>query len=320
MKRLLYISVLVACGGGGSSTPDAPPDAAPIEIDAPMDGLATHRYVVSVLKVPSTNNQAREFGLDLNGDLTVDNQLGMVMGTLAGQGFQIQAQTTTSVDRGEILMLPELRADALTASTLPATFTIFKGANPSPPACAGTTDTTCRKHLTGTAFFQIAPDSPNDTPLTGTIVNSTLTAGPGHLTLVTHLMGAMPIALDLIGARVKLTMLADGTIGGGNIGGGVKQTDLDTKVYPQMQMGLMASVMKDCPTPTAPDCGCAPNTTGKTSLNLFDTMPKNCAITVDEVKNNTLIQSLFAPDVTLEGQPCVSIGVSITAVGAKYTK
>lgn len=27
---------------------------------------------------------------------------------------------------------------------------------------------------------------------------------------------------------------------------------------------------------------------------------------------------LFAPDVTLEGQPAVSIGVQITAVGAKF--
>lgn len=317
MKRLVYISLLAACGGGSGSSP---PDAAPIEIDAPMDGLTTHRYVVSALKVPTNNTQAREFGLDLDNNGVVDNQLGMVMGTLAGQGFDTQAQATTSVDRGTILMLPELRADAIAQSTLPATFTIFKGANPSPAACAGAADTTCRKHLTGTASFQIAADSAHDTPLTGSIVNSTLTAGPGHLQLITNMMGTTPITLDLIGARVKLTMLADGSIGGGIIAGGVKQTDLDAKVYPQMQMAMMASVAADCTTPTAADCGCKANSTGKTSLDLFDTTPKNCAITVDEIKNNTLIQSLFAPDVTLEGQQAVSIGVSVAAIAAKYTK
>lgn len=315
--RSLVVTLLAACGGGGSSTPDAVEIDAPV--DAPPDGLTTHRYVVSQLNVPTNDHQAREFGLDLDGDLVVDNQLGMVMGTYAGQGIDTQGPTSAAVDRGSILMLGELRADALTQSVLPATFTVLRGTNPNPSACNGASDTTCRRHLTGAAMFDIAADSAHDTPLSGTITGGMYTGGPGHLQLVTHVLGAMPIALDLIGARVKLQMLAEGTIGSGVIAGGIKQSDLDTKVYPQMQMSAMVAVNKDCTNPTAADCGCAGGSTGKTFLGLYDTSPKNCTITVEEIKNNSLTQSLFAPDVMLEGQPALSIGVKIIAVGAKFT-
>jgi hypothetical protein len=317
--RICSFALLAACGGGNSSTPDAPPDMF-VELDAPMDGLMTHRFVVASMNVPTNNNQAREFGLDLNNDATVDNQLGMVLGTLAGQGLDTQTSVTSSIDRGTILLLPELRTDMLGQSTLPATFTMFKGADPNPPPCASAGDTTCRKHLAGTASFRVAPDSAHDAPLIGAIVGGVFTGGPGRLQLITNMLGPTPIAFDLIGARVKLTMLADGTIGSGIVAGGVKQTDLDAKVYPQLQMSSMAAVAKDCPPPnTPPGCGCAAGTTVKTFLDLFDTTPKNCAITVEEIKNNSLIQSLFAPDVTIDGQQAISIGVKISGTRAKFT-
>jgi hypothetical protein len=195
---------------------------------------------------------------------------------------------------------------------------MYKGADANPPPCAGPNDTTCRKHLTGTASFRVAPDSAKDTPLAGALVGGVFTGGPGRLQLITNVLGPTPIAFDLIGARVKITMLADGTIDTGIIGGGVKQTDLDTKVYPQLQMSVMASVTTDCPTPTAADCGCAAGSTGKSFIGLFDTMPKNCAISLEEIKNNTLLQSLFAPDVTIDGQAALSIGVKISATRAKF--
>jgi hypothetical protein len=42
-------------------------------------------------------------------------------------------------------------------------------------------------------------------------------------------------------------------------------------------------------------------------------------ITLDEIRNNSLIQSLLAPDVTLEGQPALSLGFGVTAVKAAFT-
>jgi hypothetical protein len=37
-----------------------------------------------------------------------------------------------------------------------------------------------------------------------------------------------------------------------------------------------------------------------------------------EIKNQ-LIQSLFAPDVTIDGQMAVSVGFQVSAVGATFT-
>jgi hypothetical protein len=319
MRCLAVVLLAAACGGGGNSTVDAAIDAPPDvpEIDAPMDGLATHRYVISALRVPANNNQAREYGLDLNSDLTVDNQMGMVIGTLVGQGFEIQPAVTSAIDKGTILMLAEVRADSLTQSTLPATVTLLKGANPTPAACAGAADTTCRKHLAGNASFMIATDSAHDTPLTGTVVGGQLIAGPGHVRLIANLFGAAPVELDLVGARMKLDPVTATGIAKGSIGGGITTAEMDAKIYPAFQASAMAAVTKDC-TGAGTDCGCAAGSTGRTWIQLLDTSPMNCAISVDEVKNSTLFQSLFAPDVTLEGQAAISIGLQITAVGAKF--
>src|SRR5262245_63686571 len=55
---------LVACGGeDGVSAPEGP----------------HYTYVVAEASVPVNNMQAREYGLDLNGDKAADNQLGMVL-------------------------------------------------------------------------------------------------------------------------------------------------------------------------------------------------------------------------------------------------
>ena len=52
----------------------------------------SHVLRVTSAVVPHNNPSAREHGLDLNGDITIDNQLGMVAGTLHGQfGFDLTA-------------------------------------------------------------------------------------------------------------------------------------------------------------------------------------------------------------------------------------
>ena len=53
-------------------------------------------------------------------------------------------------------------------------------------------------------------------------------------------------------------------------------------------------------------------------VSFFDTTP-DCNVTVTELQNNSLIQSLFAPDVTVEGQQALSFGFAFTAVDATFT-
>jgi hypothetical protein len=53
-------------------------------------------------------------------------------------------------------------------------------------------------------------------------------------------------------------------------------------------------------------------------LNLFDTAPKDCMVSFEELKNSPLLQSLFVPDVMVDGQPAMSFGFSATAVKATF--
>jgi len=312
--RYWLVVFLVACGGGGSGSIDAPvPDAL---IDAPEPPLNVHRFVIDKQKVPQNNTEARMLALDLDGDVTVDNQLGMVLGTLAAQGFDSQSVITAAIDRGTQIQLVELGVDLALGG--PGTLAMFSGANPMPTACFGASDTTCRKHLNGMASFTIAADSARDTPLAGTLAGAAFTAGPGHVQLQLAVMSTKPVALNLIGARVKLNATAT-TITDGVIGGGVTVAERDAKIYPGFRDGANEAIMRDCTMPTAPpNCGCAAGSSGKSMTNLFDTAPQDCTVSLDEVKNNTLLQSLFAPDVMVEGQMALSVGVGFTAVHAGF--
>lgn len=312
---------LVACGGddGGEIVP-----------------MGEHyHYVVNQAFVPTTNTQARDYGLDLNGDGTVDNQLGMVLSTLAGMGFDIQATIDGAVAEGSIILLVDLQTPDL-MNTTNAGIQVYLGDNPTPAACGQgeeydpMTGTGCGHHLDGTGMFSIAADSPQNAALGGKIVNGTMTAGSekSNLSLQIALGGTDAINLNLIGARAKASGITDSMIGSGTSGGvvfagAVTKEDIDTQVIPAIQTQLVPTIMEDCPgtDPNSnPPCDCMADSTGKTILNLFDTSPKDCTVTVDEIKNNSLIVSLLAPDVTIDGKMALSIGIKGTAVKGTFTQ
>jgi hypothetical protein len=310
---------LVACGGddgGGNVTPEG-----------------THyHYVANQVFVPTSNTQARDYGLDLNGDGTNDNQLGMVLSTLAGMGFDIQATIDTAVAEGSIILLADFQTKDFTNTTA-AGIQVFLGDMEMPAACNTgemyneMTKTGCKHHLDGAGSFAIAANSPSNAALGGKIVNGTFTGGPGDLSLQIALGGTDAIKLDLIGARAKAsgitdTQIGSGATGGVIFGGAVTKEDIDTKVIPAIQAQLVPIISRDCtgqdPNSTPP-CMCMADSTGKTILGLFDTAPKDCAVTVEEIKNNSLIVSLLAPDVTINGKMALSLGIKATAVKATYT-
>jgi hypothetical protein len=309
---------LVACGGddGGTVVPEG-----------------THyHYVANKVFLPSSNTQAREYGLDLNGDKTVDNQLGMVLSTLAGMGFKLQDTIDTAVAEGSIILLVDFQTKDFTSTTA-AGIQVFLGTNPTPAPCTGTetydpaTMMGCKHHLDGSGMFTIDPAGPTDAALGGKIVAGTFTGGSedSTLSLQIALGGTDAIQLDLIGARAKAssisdTMIGSGTSGGVIVAGAVTKEDIDNKVIPAIQTQLVPTIARDCTALTMPPaCGCAADSTGKTILGLFDTTPKDCMVTVDEIKNNSLIVSLLAPDVTINGKMALSIGIKATAVKATYT-
>lgn len=308
--------ILVSASCGFPPLPQLTVDAQSSMADAPPAPAERYHYVVDEVNIPATNTQAREFGLDLDGDAVVDNQLGMVLATFTEMGIDAQSWFDKQIDTGEAIMLADLfTLDFASASD--ATFTIYQGSNPMPAACLNTQDTLCRRHLTGSASFT-ALATPVDPPLSGSFVNGVLAAGPGQLTIQLAFPDAPPTELSLVGARVKLADVSDTALGAAVLAGGVTQTDIDGKLYPALQIGFTVAVTADCTMlSTPPGCGCADNTNGKTYIGLFDSN-NDCQISVDEIRTNSLFQSLFAPDVMLDGQMCLSVGVRAHAVRAGF--
>jgi hypothetical protein len=303
MLRILLLSLLTlplfACTDDGQQPPEGP----------------HHTYVVSEANVPVNNNQAREFGLDLNGDKAPDNQLGMVLGTLSNQGFDVQGAIAKAVSEGDIILLLDLQTSSY-ASTSGAGLSVKLGDKTTamPAPCADALDMTCRRHLGGTGMFAIGSGSPENAAVSGKIIGGTFNGGPGRISLKIALGGPEGIQLDLIGARAKATGMTDTGIDSVILAGALPVADLETKVIPAIHAQLGPLVADDCPGTTPPDCGCpAGSSTGRTILNLFDTTPKNCVVTVDEIKNNTLIQSLLAPDVEIDGIQALSLGIKVKA-------
>jgi hypothetical protein len=322
MLRTLTLALVTACSAGVHSDPladaphsDAPPDSPP---DTPPPSLTQHHYIIDSQKIPTTNNEARAFALDLNGDAQVDNQLGMVVATFATQGFDVQKPVTTAVDRGQILMLVDLGVEQF--GTGAGSFTLLEGANPQPPACNGGGDTTCRHHLGGNGQFDVAGISAHDPALAGAFAGGTLDTGidaNGVLHLQTNLLTDNVVTLRLIGARVTITNPTESTIPTGVIAGAVSQNDIDTVLLPAWQAGFQAQLDADC-SGVAPTCGCTAGSKGKLAHDLFDTTPNDCTISLSEMQSNQLIQSLLAPDVTVNGQMALSVGIGFTATSATF--
>lgn len=311
-----------------------PPDAAPVDapadvaIDAPpVPGGPHHGYVVSRLLVPANATEAAQLGLDIddrpndaNGG--IDNQLGMVLANLRALAPQLDlgGANDEQIARGGILMLVGLEADDLGTDS-GAGLRVFLGEHPQPPPCADANDQVCRRHLTGAGTFDVRADSPDDPPLAGRILASAFRGGPGAATIQLALSPGGAVTVPLRRAKAELTGLSATAIGGGKLGGGILQSELDTRVYPALASSFRATFEADCPPPrTPPTCNCAAGTTGRTIQSIFDKTPTDCMITDAEVI--TFINGLVTPDLDLDGDgvaESVSIGLGVQAVAATFT-
>lgn len=305
-----------------AETPDSVPDAG-----EPLPEGPHYQFVAKQLFVPTSNVQARDYGFDLNGDGGIDNQFGMVLSTLGGMGFEIQSTIDTAVAEGSIIHLVDFQTNDF-SNTPAAGIQTSRGANPIPPACNTgetydtTTKTGCSHHLQGTGSFTIAASSPSNAALVGSIVDGTFNGGPGDLSLQIAIATPTAINVDLIGARARSSSISASGIGSGLsggviFGGAITKDDVDNKLIPAMQGQFAVVVVRDCTDLTnPPGCGCVNDSLGKTILGLFDTTPKDCAVTVEEIKSNSLIVSLLAPDVTVNGKMALSFGMKAIAVPA----
>jgi len=329
-RPFILFATVAACGGNSNTiVPEGP----------------HYHYVANKVFVPVNSTQVKEYGLDLDGNGTTDNVLGGVLSFLAGQHLDVQATLDKAVAEGSVNILVDMQTKDFMASSA-AGFQVLLGANPQPAACNPMETYTCdmamppkcmgcQHQLTGTASFTIMGTPP--APLTGKIAGGTFTGGPGDLNLQIALGGTKAIELDLIGARAKVsgatpTTIGDASSGGAILAGAITQDDINMKVIPAIADQLGPIIARDCcgtgntmhPDCTGlatamPKCGCVANSTGSTVISFFDSMPADCAVTTSEIQNNSTIQGLLAPDVTIDGKMALSLGVKATAVGAMFT-
>jgi hypothetical protein len=293
-----------------------------------------YHYVVNKVLVPTKTGDAQKYGLDLDGNGNPDNALGNLLSALATQGINAQVSIDQAVLDGSITLLADLQTtDFTNAGT--AGIQMFLGSDAQPPACnsgemvtcgsgADATCTGCGHDLTGSASFQIAPNSPMNAALTGPIVGGTMKAGPGDVALQISIGAGAPVEVDLIGARAQASGLSATAIGdptnpdagGMIIGGGISQTELDGTVIPAVVPIIAGVIATHCPGAMPGACNC--DTTGNTVLGLFDA-DHNCMVTAQEITNSSFGMTLLAPDVTIDGMPALSVGVKAFAVGAQFT-
>jgi len=298
-----FALLLGACGDDSAVPPDAAlPDGprADAGIDAAVDattdgpGLAQHHYVVNAIVVPQTVTQAGAFGFNLDGDSQnrVDNAFGQFLVTLSQQGIDVQSAVNLATTGGHSVELGSLGADDLVAAN-PATWRFFVGAPTSGPP-----------NLSGGGMFTVAQNGAMMGTLDGSIAGGHLTAQvpagsmariPIKLGLVA---GQAPIEFDLVGGHVAADVTAN-DCSNGRVGGGIAMADLANLVLPAWATAMNASITSACRTGAATGDYSNCDSNERSYLQMFDTAPMDGNISLAEVRNNSLVQTLLAPDVDL---------------------
>lgn len=322
---LLLISLAVGCGGG--------PDVSGHEHDGGGQRVepcgvtstpcARREAVAARLTLPTAPT---DLAVDLDGDGHPDNAYGAILRVLASQGFAPQAMQDAAVLSGQAIVLVNEDSIDPAFATDPgsAVGRILRGVPQGDPDYSGagtfTLDTAA-----GAAVYQ--------GPIVQDVFTSTTTDAP---TTPLPLMPAQSgQALPLYAARLILTNASGGLVAG-QINGAWKASDVQTTLLPSMAVALSQEIAAD---PTAQSSqnlkqifdqgdgsgGSCMDADGSTS------QPNDGVIGACELAGNSLVTSLFAPDVQLfdasgryapvpsgPNKNGLSVGVGLTLVTAQF--
>lgn len=275
-------------------------------------GAVADHYIIDTIDIPSTSSEAVELGLDLDGDDQgrVDNAIGQILSVFSSQGggYDLDAEQKALIDSGDILHLLEVRATSLTTA-LRVGVTLMHGLD---------TDGDPSDNLDGSESFAIDAAKGQGT-MYGCVQTGQLDVRRGTVPIAITFPGlGEPFIVDAVAARIEATVNA--TSMSGKLAGAVTEQDVDQKVLPVLAEGLNRVIARDCT-----DCVC--DGFGEIVVDLFDD-DDDCQVSDEELRNDSLIGALFAPDLDLfdsagnyapnqDGvEDSLSIGVGFTAVGA----
>ena len=122
MRLATLALVLVACDGDATT-----------DVTGPYTG-ATHRFVVDAVTLPRDATAALAVGADLDGDGTVENQLGAITGLLAVAN-DLSVDAASMIAAGGLASTVEITADDLTDD--PRVAVAYFGADGDPATAAG---------------------------------------------------------------------------------------------------------------------------------------------------------------------------------------
>ena len=257
--------------GAGPSTEarlgEAPSNGFTRADDCPCHAGPYVHFVRTSVQIPTTTAEARMLGLDINGDGTVDNQLGQAFAAFATFGIDLVADNTTVGTVVESFAVQSPSLPTLATDSTCATWEAYRGADLLADLDQATE---VQGSITGGQFVGVSDRATN----------------PVRFAIF---IGSDSVVLPLLNAHVEASLAGSNT---GIIAGAVVQAT----VYPAITSALAKKL--DLLVVADPGCpmNCAPGSEAATVSALFDVNVDH-HISADEVANNGVIKSLLAPDV-----------------------
>ncbi|HKS06917.1 MAG TPA: hypothetical protein VJR92_11425 [Gemmatimonadaceae bacterium] len=257
------------------------------DVNSPSSGTVT-QWLVSAIELPLNASQADDFAYDLDGDGTPDNQFGNVLSALTqAAGFDLQAGMDAGISDGDIVQLIRFQSDDATLTA---------------DAAAGATWYVGQT----TAGYQVSPHQIDNTydasvfagPLSSSDYSSrnpATTTNPVAIMLPIRLFASAPVVyVPMNGVHVEWSFTATTGMMNGRIHGSIREADINTFLVPALAETFNA-VITAAP---ASDEAVA-------LLDLFDVggcggaTADDGVISVCELENDNLIQTLLRPDATI---------------------
>ncbi|HUQ02967.1 MAG TPA: hypothetical protein VM261_10750 [Kofleriaceae bacterium] len=281
---LLAAATLPACllEGDGPDEP-VPPDV--------TSGTYRH-YAQSSWTLPATSEDARRYGFDFDGDRTIDNQAGAVIAALDNIGLDVQTASDTAITAGELVILHSVRADELTDDGS-VSWRVLSGRPTTPPRWDGTDDFI----VAGEDGSFVGPIVRQNARLDWGVINVTLPFFPDQA----------PTILPLADARIDARITDDGCEG--TIGGVMLAADIDVTLR-RFAAQAITHIERH------PEHELA-----RVAYQVFDTN-RDGVITVAEMVSNSITQSLFSPDLDLDGRAgndALSFGLGFSCEAARFS-
>jgi hypothetical protein len=300
LSRLNLIALLLlpaswpGCSGGDGQVPK---DGSPPTSDTAGVDQVVLQAVVDKLILPKN---AMDHAVDLNSDGAQDNQLGAIVGAIdaaSGGMFDLQGGLNASITDGTLLLLYEVLASSITDDPQ-VVVRAHLGADP---------DGNPADNFSGSEDLAIAPGSPPNRTVPGSIQGGRLEAGPGGLMIALPISTA-PMIFSLKMAQVQADLSPPpGGMADGRIAGAVPWSEVVAQAIP----AIAADTDKTYKDP-ATDAQ-----TVNLLRDLFD-LNSDGTITTDEIQSNGLLQLILKPDIDTDGDQqadALSVGMGFTAKG-----